>query len=142
MAKVVRNSAYWQGRLEREHPEIAERLRRREIPSVRAAAIEAGLIRERKPLDDLRRAWTKAAQGERRAFLAEVGATAPVVDHDRLAKMSDDELSAELRRVVAKNEPWATESAAILSEVERRHGEVVGLQSYSPGPVDISTLEE
>ena len=100
------------------------------------------MIRERKPLDDLRRAWTKAAQGERRAFLAEVGATAPVVDHDRLAKMSDDELSAELRRVVAKNEPWATESAAILSEVERRHGEVVGLQSYSPGPVDISTLEE
>ncbi len=56
--------------------------------------------------------------------------------------MSDDELSAELRRVVAKNEPWATESAAILGEVERRHGEVVGLQSYSPGPIDISTLEE
>ncbi len=142
MAKVVRNSAYWQGRLEREHPEIAERLRSGEIPSVRAAAIEAGLIRERKPLDDLRRAWAKAARGERRAFLAEVGATAPVVDHDRLAKMSADELSAELRRVVAKNEPWATESAAILSEIERRHDEAVGLHRYSAGPVDLSTLEE
>ena len=98
MAKSVRDSAYWQRRLAREHPEIAERLRSGEIPSVRAAAIEAGLIRERKPLDDLRRAWAKAARGERRAFLAEVGATAPVVDHDRLAKMSDDELSAELKR--------------------------------------------
>ncbi len=142
MAKSIRDSAYWQGRLEREHPKIAERLRSGEIPSVRAAAIEAGLIRERKPLGDLRRAWAKAEQGERQAFLAEVGATAPVVDHDRLAKMSDDELSAELRRVVAKNEPWATESAAILSEIERRHDEVVWLQSYSPGPVDISTLDE
>ena len=142
MAKAFRDSAYWQGRLEREHPEIAERLRSGEIPSVRAAAIEAGLIRERKPLDDLRRAWAKAARGGRRAFLAEVGAMAPVVDHDRLAKMSDAELSAELKRGVAKNEPWATESAAILGEIERRHDEVVGLQSYSLGPVDISTLEE
>ena len=127
MAKTTRDSNYWQGRLEREHPAIAERLRSGEIPSVRAAAIEAGLIRERTPLADLRRAWARAAQEERQAFLVEAGvAPLPVVDHDRLAKMSDDELSAELKRVIAKNEPWGAERKAILAEIHRRHHEFVG----------------
>ncbi len=96
MATATRDSNYWQGRLDREHPAIAERLRSGEIPSVRAAAIEAGLIRERTPLADLRRAWARAAQDERQAFLAEVGlAGPPVVDHDRLAKMSEREVEGE-----------------------------------------------
>ncbi|MCP5366371.1 MAG: hypothetical protein H6907_00600 [Hyphomicrobiales bacterium] len=44
------------------------------ITSVRAAAIEAGMIRERTPLMDLRRAWGHASEDTRAAFMAEVGA--------------------------------------------------------------------
>ena len=117
MAKATRDSSYWQGRLAREHPAIAERLRSGEIPTVRAAAIEAGLIRERTPLADLRRAWAKAAPEQRQAFVAEVGLPGPpVVDHDRLAKMSRDELLAESKRI-------EEEGKAISAELWRRHDE-------------------
>lgn len=66
-----RDSAYWRGRIEREFPKIFKRLEKGELPSVRAAAIEAGLIRERTALMDLRRAWKKASPAERRDFLTE-----------------------------------------------------------------------
>jgi len=67
-----RDSEYWRTRIEREHPDIWTRLERGEINSVRAAAIEAGLIRDRTPLMDLRRAWRNASIEERKAFLDEV----------------------------------------------------------------------
>jgi hypothetical protein len=67
-----RDSAYWKSRVEREYPDIWNRLERGEIASVRAAAIEAGLIRDRTPLMDLRRAWRNASIEERKAFLDEV----------------------------------------------------------------------
>ena len=67
-----RDSAYWRTRIEREYPEIWTRLEHGEIKSVRAAAIEAGLIRERTPLMDLRRAWRSASIEDREAFLGEV----------------------------------------------------------------------
>ncbi len=69
-----RDSAYWRTRIEREFPEIFGRLEKKEIPSVRAAAIEAGLIRERTALMDLRRAWKKASPAERRDFLKQARA--------------------------------------------------------------------
>ena len=67
-----RDSAYWKGRIEREFPEVWTRLERGDIKSVRAAAIEAGLIRDRTPLMDLQRAWKNASIEERKAFLGEV----------------------------------------------------------------------
>lgn len=67
-----RDSAYWRARIEREFPEIFKRLEKKEIPSVRAAAIAAGLIRERTALMDLHRAWNKASPAERRDFLKQV----------------------------------------------------------------------
>jgi hypothetical protein len=92
MAK--RDAAYWRRRLERDRPDIAARLRAAEIPSVRAAAIEAGFIRERTPLDDLRRAWVKASANERRDFLNQVAGAAAAAHEGRhmatLAKKVDD----------------------------------------------------
>jgi hypothetical protein len=67
-----RDAAYWRRRIERDHPEVAERLRTGEITSVRAAAIEAGLIHEPSPLLELRRAWRKASAADRAAFMADV----------------------------------------------------------------------
>ncbi len=72
-----RDAAYWRGRLERDHPKIAKKLKDGKIPSVRAAAIEAGLIRAPTPLDELRRAWRKASADQRKAFGAEAGVEAP-----------------------------------------------------------------
>lgn len=68
-----RDAAYWRGRLEREYPEIAAELDSGTIPSVRAAAIQAGLIRASTPLDELRRAWRKATAAEKEGFIAETG---------------------------------------------------------------------
>jgi len=67
-----RDSNYWKGRIEREFPEIWTRLENGEIKSVRSAAIEAGLIRERTALMDLYRAWKRASDTEKKAFLEEV----------------------------------------------------------------------
>ncbi len=69
-----RDSEYWKGRIEREHPDIYERLEKGEVKSVRAGAIEAGFIRERTALMDLHRAWKKASGAERRDFLKEANA--------------------------------------------------------------------
>lgn len=67
-----RDAAYWRRRIERDHPEIAERLDAGEIPSVRAAAIEAGLIQAPSGLMHLRRAWRNASPEERAAFMTEL----------------------------------------------------------------------
>jgi hypothetical protein len=111
MAK--RDATYWRRRLERDRPEIAARLRAGEIPSVRAAAIEAGFIRERTPLDDLRRAWAKASAGQRQAFgltphsIAEqAGLDEPVLaallrHEDYPAGMSEDERDRIYDRLAA-----------------------------------------
>ena len=72
MSSRSRDAAYWRRRIEREFPAIAERLRTGEITSVRAAAMEAGLIHEPSPLLQLRRAWRKASPADRAAFMADV----------------------------------------------------------------------
>jgi hypothetical protein len=56
-------------RLKRDRPDIAERLARGEFRSARAAAIEAGIVRVPRPLDELRRAWKRARPDERKTFL-------------------------------------------------------------------------
>ncbi len=66
-------SDYLASRLKRDAPAIAERLASGEFPSVRAAALEAGIVRAPTALDLLRRAWRKASPEERRAFANEEG---------------------------------------------------------------------
>ncbi len=67
-----RDSEYWKNRIKNEHPNVWAKHENGEIKSVRAAAIEAGLIQERTALMDLRRAWKKASDEERVSFLGEV----------------------------------------------------------------------
>ncbi|CCQ72725.1 hypothetical protein [Magnetospira sp. QH-2] len=64
-----RGSSYWLGRLSSEHPSIHARVKSGEIPSVRAACIQAGLIKKLTPLDILRREWMKASEEHRAEFL-------------------------------------------------------------------------
>jgi hypothetical protein len=68
----ARGAAYLAARLKRDHPEIAARLAQGEFKSVRAAAKVAGLVREKSPLDELRRWWRKADAADRAAFRDEI----------------------------------------------------------------------
>jgi hypothetical protein len=67
-----RDSAYFVSILKRDHPDIAAALERGEYRSVRAAAIAAGIVKVKTPLDTLRAAWAKASEKEREMFLEEV----------------------------------------------------------------------
>jgi hypothetical protein len=62
-------------RLARDHKPILARYERGEFKSVRAAAIEAGLVRESSTVDRLWRIWSRASDDERAAFRAMIGDT-------------------------------------------------------------------
>lgn len=62
--------SYLARRLRRDHEEIFAKLET--YPSVRAAAIEAGIIKPETALKLLRKAWKKATEGERKTFLEEI----------------------------------------------------------------------
>ncbi len=66
------SAAYLAGVLKRDHPEIAKQLAEGKYRSVRAAAIEAGIVKPSSALDRLRKDWKAATDDERNAFLAEV----------------------------------------------------------------------
>jgi hypothetical protein len=71
--KAQGNSAtYLSRRIARDRPDILQRMKDGEFPSVRAAAIEAGIVKVPTALDLLKRAWAKATDQERAAFVTEV----------------------------------------------------------------------
>ena len=65
------NAPYLTRRIKRDRPDIAERMIAGEFTSVRAAAIGAGIIKQPTGLEQLRRAWNRATDEEKRAFLQE-----------------------------------------------------------------------
>jgi hypothetical protein len=72
------NSAeYLAGLLKRDHPDIAAAAERGEYRSIRAAAIAAGIVKVKTPLDILRQAWAKASETERETFIQEITPHAP-----------------------------------------------------------------
>jgi hypothetical protein len=93
MSGGKRDAAYWRHRVERDYPDVAERLASGEINSVRAAAIEAGLLHDPTALDHLRRAWRKASPDERSLFIEEIPRSAwpnlqqPVPNRDLKRKL-------------------------------------------------------
>ncbi len=70
MPKKKRDRAYWLKRLHKDRPDIAERYERGEFETVRAACIDAELIKPRTRLMELKNAWEKASASERKAFVA------------------------------------------------------------------------
>ena len=59
-------------RINRDHPEIAERVKAGEFKSIRAAAIVAGIVKVKTPLERLFAEWKKASQEERAEFLKSI----------------------------------------------------------------------
>jgi hypothetical protein len=66
------NSEYWLARLKRDHPEIREAYDKGEYPSVRAAAIEAGIVKIKSPLEQLYHWWDKTNNEDRETFKKDV----------------------------------------------------------------------
>lgn len=63
---------YLASRIARDHPKIDARLKAGKFRSIRAAAIEAGIVKIKSTLEQLQSLWAKATPQERRAFLKEV----------------------------------------------------------------------
>lgn len=63
------NTEYLLRRLARDFPETLDAFERGEYPSVRQAAIAAGIVKVPSQLDVLRKAWKKATDDERGEFL-------------------------------------------------------------------------
>jgi len=72
LKKGSNQATYLASRLKRDHPDIAERLAAGEFKSVRAAAIFADIVKVPTQLDLLRKAWRKATDADRKAFLTEI----------------------------------------------------------------------
>lgn len=59
---------YLTARIARDKPEILERMKAGEFKSVRAAAIEAGIVKVETGLDIMKRGWNRSSQAERELF--------------------------------------------------------------------------
>jgi len=68
------NADYLTARIARDRPDILERMKAGEFPSVRQAGIAAGIVRVPTGLDALRRAWGKATDEERATFWRAIAA--------------------------------------------------------------------
>lgn len=71
LVNVGRGLNYTLARLDRDHPELARKVKAGEL-SANAAAIQAGFRKVPTPLEQLHKAWNKATAKERRQFLDEV----------------------------------------------------------------------
>jgi hypothetical protein len=64
---------YLTARIARDRPDVLERMKAGEFPSVRQAAIAAGIVKVKSPLDWLKHHWAKATKQQQSAFLTWVG---------------------------------------------------------------------
>jgi len=93
--KTVRDAAYYEDRLKRDHPTIYADLKAGKYGTVTDAALAAGLKTKRTRLHEMKNAWGKASRDEQREFLrwlhADIKAKLPVspssssipIAHDR-----------------------------------------------------------
>lgn len=77
--KTVRDNAYYEARLERDHPTIYADLKAGKYRTVTDAALAAGLKTKRSRLHELKNAWNKASHAEQREFLKWLSASRSVV---------------------------------------------------------------
>jgi hypothetical protein len=61
-----RGSDYLTARIARDHPDVLKRMRAGEFPSVRRAAIEAGIVKVPTPLDTIKRLLPRLSRPEQR----------------------------------------------------------------------------
>lgn len=86
-----RSNSYWLNRLERDHPKIFAMLRSGEIPTVRAARLRAGLLRQPTRLERFIREWDRLSTAQRGAFLQWMKSTQkPVAEPKKRDEVQDD----------------------------------------------------
>src|SRR5262245_50109006 len=68
LSKASQDSSRLAARLKAHHPDICARIQAGEFRSIRAAAIAAGIVKVKSPLDQLRHWWAKASVAEQQEF--------------------------------------------------------------------------
>jgi hypothetical protein len=92
-----RSNTYWLNRLERDHPKIFARLRSGEVPTVRAARLQAGLLRQPTRLEKLVRDWARLSSSQRAEFLQWVRSTQKSAAEPKKHDEIPDDATAQLK---------------------------------------------
>jgi len=95
--KQVRNNAYYEERLKRDHPIIYRDLKAGIYRTVADAATAAGLKKPRTRLQELTNAWTKADAREQREFLRWLAARGAVLAPAGSPPSSSSSIAIDLR---------------------------------------------
>jgi len=125
-----RDAEYYKKRLQREHPGIFADLVAGAYPSVRAAALTAGLVKPRSALSELKSAWRKATPAQKRQFLSWArSGSLPVTSAASLPTAAFDADGSLL--------PWARER--ILEIMDRRKiGQTAVMRELGSSPLNVS----
>jgi hypothetical protein len=92
-----RSNVYWLKRIERDHPKIFAKLRSGEVPTVRAARLQAGLLRQPTRLEKFIRDWDRLSIGQRGEFLQWVKSTQKPVAEPKRREEVQEETVAQLK---------------------------------------------
>lgn len=77
LTKSGNSTDYLARRIAKNRPDILARMQAGEFPSVRAAAKEAGIIKDKTTLEQLSTLWKKATEKERAQFLQQISIVEP-----------------------------------------------------------------
>ncbi|GGB03580.1 hypothetical protein GCM10011491_34690 [Brucella endophytica] len=133
--KQVRDSAYYEERLKRDHPFVYADLKSGKYLTVTDAAIAAGLKKVRTRLQELRNAWTKADAVEQADFLRWLAASG--------VALSPAPSSAGLAFAVASNRRLTPAAVLRVNEImTKRHmqpGDLMAEMGYPKLNTSVST---
>ena len=126
--KQLRDSAYYEERLKRDHPTIYGDLKAGKYGTVADAAIAAGLKKPRTRLQELKNAWMKANAREQRDFLQWLAARGVVLSPAASGASSTSTSIAVDRRLTVAASLRIEE---IMSKRRLKVGEVMSEMGYS-----------
>ncbi|MBV8654234.1 MAG: hypothetical protein JO255_22430 [Alphaproteobacteria bacterium] len=92
-----RSNSYWLKRIERDHPKIFAKLRSGEVPTVRAARLQAGLLRQPTRLEKFIRDWDRLSTGQRGEFLQWVKSTQKPTPEPKRREEVQEETTTQLK---------------------------------------------
>lgn len=125
--KQVRNSAYYEERLKRDHPAIYDDLKGGRYRTVADAAMAAGLKKPRTRLQELKNAWVKADAREQREFLQWLAARGAVPSPTRSPPSSSSSITIDRRLTKAASR----RIEEIMSKRRLRPGDVMAEMGFS-----------
>lgn len=129
--KQMRNNAYYEDRLERDHPDIFADLKAGKFASAADAFVAAGLKKPRTRLQEMKNAWTKASAKEQADFQRWLASRHPVPAR-RPVPSSSTPATAELVPLTAKA-PIGDPDRKLSAETKQRVSEIMLARNLEMG---------